>query len=67
MTRQPHYPFVVDGVVAVGFVVNRIPLSLSYDEPSTRVRRLRQGSSLDRVAERQRYYLLKRYCCTCYR
>ncbi len=51
MTQQPHYPFVV-----VGLVVNRTPISLSYDEPNPSARILSQDGSLDRAAEMQRYY-----------
>ncbi len=51
MTRQPHYPFVV-----VGLVVNQTPISLSYDEPNTTARILSQDGSLDRAAQLQRYY-----------
>ncbi len=34
---------------------NRLPLSLSYEEPNTTQKRLRHSGSLDRAAELQSY------------
>ncbi len=39
--------------------LNRIPLSLNYEETNTRGERLRQSGSLDRGAELQIFYELK--------